>query len=932
MHSNNSTKANINHSNTPLSPMMQQYHGIKAEHHDKLLLFRMGDFYELFYEDAHIASQLLDITLTKRGQGEKSIAMAGVPFHSIDTYLAKLLEAGHSIAVCEQVGDVGKGLVDRQVTRILTPATVSDDALLNGHEAQYLMCLDVYQTKVGTNIAFNLQAAWIDINQGDIHLHNKTIEVNEHALINHSDLTNSDYLDNTHSFNQAFAKALFKQLDLLFALCPAKEIIFNIDGRLQPYFKPKQNDETNSLLKQAVYTALPTWYFNAKSNATLQQRFAQKEVFALDNEHLPAISALLHYIEYTQKTIPAHINHIKHVRDSEFLQMDANVIHHLELFASTKGDKKNSLMGILNHTQTNMGSRLLHSMLRQPSLNFERLNQRYASVNYLSGLSPVLLKQLTNLLKEIADIERISTRIALKSMRPKDAIQLKQSIKACINLATIVLQSEQTLNLDMQPEDAMQNAMPFEAQDSANPNHLLNVLIQQLQQPELLDIICIIGQSIAQEPNTFIRDGGVIKAGFSNELDQLRYSFEHIEQILADLENREKQATGISNLKVEYNKVHGFYIEITQSYLTKVPTHYTRRQTLKQAERFITDELKQIEEKFLVAQTQSLNLEKQLYDDLIEQLQKFSPVLKACAKSIAMVDVLLNFACLSQEKGWVQPKLTKQISLEILEAKHPVVSACVPYFTPNDLTLSKQKRLLMITGPNMGGKSTYMRQTALIVIMAYLGCFVPAKQAYIGDIRRIFCRIGANDDVAGGQSTFMVEMLQAASILQQADKHSLILMDEIGRGTSTFDGLAIAKAICEYLLEKNQSLVLFATHYFELTELSQDWSMLANVHLGAIEHGDELIFLHQVKSGRASQSYGIQVAQLAGMPKQVITHAKCYLKNLEANEQQQVKTQTDLTNLMDIDIKGQIQEKLHTLNHDQLVQLQTFLQIICQHT
>ena len=795
---------------------MLQYLGIKAEYPDMLLFYRMGDFYELFFEDAERAARLLDIALTARGKtGGKNIPMAGVPFHAIETYLAKLVRQGESAVICEQVGDpaTSKGPVERKVTRIITPGTLTDEALLDERQDSLLAALHLVDELIGI--------ATLDLASGRFAL----IEVRGQALL-HSEMER---------------------------LRPA-ELLVSEDCRLN---LPKM-----PLRKQ------PPWYFEVDTaRRLLTQQFGTHDLSGFGCEHLTAAlgaaGCLLQYARETQRTQLPHIQGLHWERREDSIFLDAASRRNLELDSRLIGRREHTLVNIMDECATPMGGRLLRRWLHRPLRDVDVLRARHQSVGELleRRCTDVLYQQL----RAVGDIERIIARVALKSARPRDLGQLRTA------LGTL--------------PDLQEQFRQFSC------GHLKTLAHQIGAFPELY---ALLGAAIVEKPPQLLRDGGVVALGYDAELDELRSLSRNAGQYLVDLENRERERTGISHLKVGYNKIHGYYIEISRALADKVPIEYTRRQTLKAVERYITDELKGFEDKVLSANERALKREKYLYELLLDKLLESLTELQACSAALAELDVLNNFAERADTLKFYPPELTDKEGIEIIEGRHPVVEAVQETpFIHNDLRLDRQRRMLILTSPNMGGKSTYMRQTALIVLLAHIGSFVPAQQAIIGPIDSIFTRIGASDDLAGGRSTFMVEMTETANILHNATRLSLVLMDEIGRGTSTFDGLSLASACAEYLADQIGAYTLFATHYFELTRLPERFHNIANVHLAAVEQDDKLIFMHTVKDGPANKSYGLQVALLAGVPKTVVKQAGVHLKQLEEQQLQMAAQQTE---------------------------------------
>ncbi len=800
------------------TPMMQQYLRIKADYPATLVFYRMGDFYELFYDDARKAARLLDITLTKRGQsGGEPIPMAGVPYHAVDSYLGKLVRAGEAVAICEQIGDpaTSKGPVERKVVRVVTPGTLTDEALLQDRRENLLCCI------------FQQAGAWglaaLEISSGRFGL---------------SQLENDELL-----------RAEIARLN------PA-EIIYCEDQ--DPALDAGQAERGH---------AMPPWYFETEAATRLlceQYHTRDLQGFGIAESELAigAAGCLLQYVKDTLKTAVSHLQPPRLEQVSELLLIDANSRRNLELTRSfNENTAQHSLLGIISHCRTAMGHRELTRWIQKPLRDQQRVRRRHHAVASLLDNHQFL--GLNELLSGIGDIERILARIALLSARPRDLSTLSATLQLLPSL------QQQLADLD-------------------------SPLIQQLagaigSHPE---VVALLDAAVIEEPPMLIRDGGVIRKGFDPELDDLRALSTNADQFLIDLESQEQQKTGINSLKVAYNRVHGFYIEIGKSHSDAVPPEYLRRQTLKAVERYITPELKAFEDKVLSARERALAREKYLYETLLQQLGEDLTRLQQCALALAQLDVLNCFAIVADEYGWSAPELTAERLVDIEAGKHPVVERSLEQtFVANDTYLDERGSMLLVTGPNMGGKSTYMRQTALIVILAYMGSYVPARRARLGPIDQVFTRIGASDDLSSGRSTFMVEMTEAANILNNASANSLVLMDEIGRGTSTFDGLALAWACADHLAQKSGALTLFATHYFELTQLPEQYPNIANVHLDAIEHGDDIIFMHRLKPGPANQSYGLQVARLAGIPAPAIQLARQKLRVLE---QQSLQTQSDL--------------------------------------
>jgi DNA mismatch repair protein MutS len=798
-----------------LTPMMTQYLSIKADHQDKLLFYRMGDFYELFLDDAVEAARLLDITLTTRGQiNGEPIKMAGVPYHAVEQYLAKLVKLGKSVAICEQTGEVGanKGPVERQVVRIVTPGTLTDTALLEDKETNRIVAVSLLKKQLGV--------AWLSLQNGEFCCKIISPEALPHEL----------------------------------ARLQAAEILLS----------DQTQDKLNLASHDRQLTRLHAWQFAADTGARMIQRYFGSQdlrAFGLrSGEHDAAIGAagaLLNYVQQTQMQLPKHLDSLTLEQESAYIGMDAATRRNLELTQTLSGQKAPTLFSVLDQCATHMGSRLLAQWLHQPLRRHEQIVARQQAV---AALAPQCV-QVTAMLNQVADIERIAARIAIGSARPRDLSALRDSL-------------------------AVLSAFRLE---ESGQSSLVQTLLEQF--PPAAPVAQQLTMAIMPEPAIWLRDGGVINDGFDAELDELRRLQNHADEFLQQLESRERERTGLSSLKVEFNRVHGFYIELSKVQSEQAPADYQRRQTLKNAERYITPELKAFEEKVLSAQQNALAREKQLYDALLLQLQAELSLLQRCARAAATLDVLTTLANYADTEHYCFPKLVNYPCLQISNGRHPVVAAQVKQFTANDTQLDDKRRLMLLTGPNMGGKSTYMRQVALIVLLAHIGAPVPADSCTLGEFDQIFTRIGASDDLAGNRSTFMVEMSETAYILHHATDRSLVLMDEVGRGTSTFDGLALAQAIAEHLLQKNHSYTLFATHYFELTQLPQQYAHAFNMHLAALEQGQDIVFLHHIESGPASKSYGIAVAKLAGLPARALNAAYRYLQALEqhaANEQPQL--------------------------------------------
>ena len=800
-------------SETTHTPMMQQYFKIKAEHPNELVFYRMGDFYELFFDDAKRASELMDITLTSRGKsGGEPIPMAGIPFHSADSYLAKLVRCGESVAICEQIGDpaTSKGPVERQVMRVVTPGTISDEALLEERRDNLLVAINQVNGRFGI--------ATLDIGSGRF----LVFEVND-------------------------AGAVLSELQ---RLDPAEILI---------------HDDINNehILGRSGVRRRPPWEFEQDTaERLLTQQFNTKDLTGFGCAGLDlaiaAAGCLLQYAKETQRTALPHIRSLIHERREDSVILDAATRRNLEIDTNLTGGDKHTLQWVMDRTKTAMGSRLLRRWLNRPLNDSAILCQRQEAIGSL--LAEYRFEPFREALKPVGDMERILARIALRSARPRDLSRLGQSLSVLPELQSQCLSIEAALIAKL-------------ARTAGTYTELTELL----------------GRAITDNPPVVIREGGVIAEGYDEELDELRNISTNAGQFLVDLETREKEQTGISTLKVGYNRVHGYYIEISKAQSHNAPAEYIRRQTLKNAERFITPELKIFEDKALSAKSRALSREKALYEELLEILNGQLAQLQATAGALSELDVLSNLAERADSLNLSKPTFNTTPTIEIDQGRHLVVEQVLDEpFIPNDVTFDDQRRMLIVTGPNMGGKSTYMRQTAVIVLLAHIGSYVPAKSANISLVDQIFTRIGSADDLAGGRSTFMVEMTETANILHNATDRSLVLMDEIGRGTSTFDGLSLAWASAVYLATKVKAFTLFATHYFELTSLPEDYPQVHNIHLDATEHNDHIIFLHSIKQGPASKSYGLQVAKLAGIPDSVVQAAKHKLASLESSATGQV--------------------------------------------
>ncbi|MFU8877020.1 MAG: DNA mismatch repair protein MutS [Wenzhouxiangellaceae bacterium] len=800
------------------TPLMQQYLRLKAEvERDNpgiLLFFRMGDFYELFYDDARRAAALLDITLTARGQSAgQPIAMAGVPYHAVDSYLARLLRKGESVAICEQIGDpdASKGPVERKVVRIVTPGTLTEESLLDERGDRLLAACCRLGDNSGDSSGDGYGLAWLDLAGGRM-----------------------------SCSEPDSAEALAAELE-----------------RLRPAELLLPESMSDSLAEPiAASRKRPDWEFDLENAVrALCRQFGTQDLsgFGIDRPGpgVAAAGALLAYAQAMLTRELPHIDGLKAERHSSFLLLDAATRRHLEIDRHPEGRTENTLLGLLDRAVTPMGSRELRRWLLQPLRDRQQLTRRHAAIQAL--LDQHAHGALRETLTGGGDLERILTRIALGSARPRDLSTLRTGLERVPALRDLTAEINDPLLAEL--HQAM---------------------------PERVDLVELLQRAIVEQPPMLIRDGGVIGKGYDPELDELRALSSNADDFLQQFEQRERERTGIQTLKVGYNRVHGYYIEIGKARAGDVPEEYTRRQTLKNAERYITEELKRHEDKVLSARERALALEKKLYEELVGRLAAEHPVLSGIARAIATLDVLACLAERAEALDWTRPVLDEKPGLEIIEGRHPVVEAVQDQpFVPNDCALGPARSMLVITGPNMGGKSTYMRQTALIVLLAHAGSFVPAKSMRCGPVDRIFSRIGAGDDLTRGRSTFMVEMVETANILHNATEQSLVLMDEIGRGTSTFDGLALAWAVAGELALNTRAMTLFATHYFELTRLADEHSGIVNVHLDAREHGERIVFLHSVREGPANQSYGLQVARLAGLPHTVLDQARGHLERLE---------------------------------------------------
>ncbi|ENV1281224.1 DNA mismatch repair protein MutS [Vibrio cholerae] len=845
MKSNASPSESLSHH----TPMMQQYLRLKAENPDILLFYRMGDFYELFYDDAKRASELLDISLTKRGASAgEPIPMAGVPFHAVEGYLAKLVQIGESVAICEQIGDpaTSKGPVERKVVRIVTPGTVTDEALLSERVDNLIAAIYHHNGRFGY--------ATMDITSGRFQLSEPQTEEEMAAELQRTS---------------------------------PRELLF-----------PEDFSPVHLMASRQGNRRRPIWEFELDTaKQQLNQQFGTRDLVGFGVEQaklgLCAAGCLIQYVKDTQRTALPHIRSLTWDRQDQSVILDAATRRNLELTHNLAGGTDNTLAEVLDHCATPMGSRMLKRWIHQPMRDNATLNQRLDAITELKETA--LYGELHPVLKQIGDIERILARLALRSARPRDLARLRHAMQQLPELHSVMSELKQP--------------------------HLTELRTHAEPMNELCDLL---ERAIKENPPVVIRDGGVIADGYSAELDEWRDLANGATEFLERLEAEERDRHGIDTLKVGYNNVHGFYIQVSRGQSHLVPPHYVRRQTLKNAERYIIEELKQHEDKVLNSKSRALALEKQLWEELFDLLLPHLEQLQQLAASVAQLDVLQNLAERAENLEYCRPTLVQEAGIHIQGGRHPVVERVMNEpFIANPIELNPQRRMLIITGPNMGGKSTYMRQTALIALMAHIGSYVPAESASIGPLDRIFTRIGASDDLASGRSTFMVEMTETANILHNATRNSLVLMDEIGRGTSTYDGLSLAWASAEWLAKEIGAMTLFATHYFELTELPNVLPHLANVHLDAVEHGDSIAFMHAVQEGAASKSYGLAVAGLAGVPKPVIKNARAKLQQLELLSSQPAETRkpsrVDIANQLSlIPEPSAVEQALAGVDPDQL--------------
>lgn len=824
------------------TPMMQQFLKIKADYQNMLLFYRMGDFYELFFDDAVKAAKLLDITLTHRGKSNGDpIPMCGVPFHAADNYLAKIVKQGLSVAICEQTGDpaTSKGPVKREVQRILTPGTVTEEALMDAHKESLLLA--IHQNSRGFGVAY-------------LALANGAFTVQQ--------------IDD------------FTTLEAQLIRLSPNEILL------------AENSELNQKLKHFNCIQRPAWDFDPESaQHAIKKAYQVHDLsgFGINESDvfLPAAGAILQYINHTQKTEFHHLQHIYVEYLDQYLHIDAQSRKNLEIDYHPDGKDELTLCGFIDQCSTAMGSRKIRRWVKQPIRDRKVLNRRLNCIQ--SIMTSAQTNELQNILKSIADIERIIARISLLSARPRDLVALRESLAAITHLQSTLAGIDQKHLKQLKTE--------------IDPHQ---------------DIHTLLVNAVKENPPVVIREGGVIADGYDATLDELRNISTDAGQYMLDFESEQRELSGISTLKVGYNRVHGYFIEVSKLQSEHVPEHYIRRQTLKGVERYTTPELKQFEQKVLSSKEKSLAHEKELYLNLLKGFSSSISSLQALAEAVSELDALANLSERAITHQFCKPQLSNDLIIDIKQGRHPVVETIQDTpFEPNDLRLNPAEKMLIITGPNMGGKSTYMRQSAIIVLMASVGSYVPAKEAIIGDIDRIFTRIGAGDDLTRGRSTFMVEMSETATILHNATTHSLVLMDEIGRGTSTYDGLSLAHACALHLAQVNQSFCLFATHYFEITGLEEQLKTVSNVHLSAVEHGDRIVFLHAVKKGAANKSYGLQVAALAGLPSLALKNAKLYLSQLEDQNAEQKPQQFNLFQEETVQ-QSKIEQQLKQIDPDEL--------------
>ncbi|MEM4397903.1 MAG: DNA mismatch repair protein MutS [Candidatus Woesearchaeota archaeon] len=836
-----------------LTPAMKQYMEIKSKYKDCIVFFRMGDFYETFYDDAKITAQTLDITLTKRGikNSEKEIPLAGIPYHALESYLSKMIKHGHKVVIVEQLEDpkFAKGIVKRDVVRIVTPGTVIEEKILgkqNNYLASFSFSNDLKKEKNEYGIAF------LDITTGEFFVK---------EFINFENV-----------------------LDEFLKLRPS-EIIYPSSAEKSDIIKKLKDN--NFFLTS--YSDIHFYYENAKDAILKTFNIVSLDGLGFKNKEIlvSCSGSLLNYANETQRNILEHINKVKIISNSEYLYMDTITINNLELLKSKGNNPNGSLISVLDKTMTNMGSRLIKKFITEPLVDIEKINQRLVSVENLI-LKPFLLEELRNLLKNISDLDRFVSKLSFGNIMPKDIISLQGSLNLIPEIKKILFE--------------------FDA----------DLLIKIKEISDLKEIADLIDRAIADEPSNTLDEGNVIREFFNAELDKLRNLSKNAKQLILEIEQKEREKTGIKSLKIRYNNVFGYYIDITKTNLDLVPNYYIKKQTLVNSERFITEELKKLEDEILNADQKIIELEKKIFSEIIEEIKKNIKELQSISESIALLDVLCSFAYVSLKNNYVKPQINNAFELKLKKSRHPVLEQ-FENFVSNDVNITEENRMMIITGPNMAGKSVFMRQVALNVIMAQIGCFVPSESANIGIVNKLYCRTGASDDISKGQSTFMVEMLETAQILNNADEKSLIIMDEIGRGTSTYDGVAIAWAVAEYIAKKIKAKTLFATHYHVLNNLYKEVKGIKNYNIAVLEKDDKIIFLRKIVEGGTDKSYGIHVAKLAGMPKEVIDRSKEIQFKLEKDDEISAKIIIETKKLKQKDkIRKEIEEVNNLLKTRQL--------------
>ncbi|MEM3373591.1 MAG: DNA mismatch repair protein MutS [Candidatus Woesearchaeota archaeon] len=809
-----------------LTPAMKQYMEIKNKYRDCIVFFRMGDFYETFYDDAKITSQVLDIALTRRGikNSDREIPLAGIPYHALESYLSKMIKQGYKVVIVEQLEDpkFAKGVVKRDVVRVVTPGTIIEEKIL-GIQNNFICSYSYVKDAKDEKHAF----AFLDITTGDF--------FGKEFLKNYSN----------NSENNLFEEVF----DFLLKIQPAEILVPS----------SYEKDEKIKRLKEkffiTFYSDFNFYQENAKETLMKNFNLASLEGLGLKDKELlvSCAGSLLNYVNETQKNVLSHIKFIKILSDSEFMQMDSITIDNLELFKSKSNNSKGSLIYVLDKTLTNMGSRLLKKILMSPLKDVSKINERILAVEDLI-LRPFLLDELRNLLKNFSDIDRLISKANFGNISPRDVISLEGSLSLIPEIKKILIE----FNSDL--------------------------LIKISKMDDLHELANLIDKAIADEPSSSLDEGNVIREGFNEELDKLRDISNNAKKHILAIEQKERERTGIKSLKIRYNQVFGYYIDITKSNLDLVPKDYIKKQTLVNSERYITDELKKLEEEILSADEKIIEIEKKLFNDLINEIKRNITKLQEISEDIALLDVLCSFAYVSLKNNYTKPYVNNEFDIKLKKSRHPVIEQ-FENFVSNDVNITEENRMMIITGPNMAGKSVFMRQVALNVIMAQIGCFVPCEEAHIGIVDKLFCRTGASDDISRGQSTFMVEMLETAQILNSADERSLIIMDEIGRGTSTYDGVAIAWAVAEYIAKKIKAKTLFATHYHVLNNLEKEIKGIKNYNIAVLEKEDKIIFLRKILEGGTDKSYGIHVAKLAGMPKEVVDRSKEIQFKLEKDDE-----------------------------------------------